>query len=341
MRPQITLDGPTVARNFLAWRALAGVPVRPVIKCNGYNWGYAQMIQILDPLCEEYCVADFDELLAAREFTTHPIVILGTTAPERLGEALDAGAIVNVQSAQDLAAVKAWSARNGRRPRIRVGVRPAVGWSGLDLAAIEVLAPLLAESALSLEVWSHITSAGDTERLRDRLVQAAHSLRTHGAVVAGTDIASTYPLASGGAMGETVRVGIGLFGATGGAVLEGVRCALRVVAQVVCADRVEAGTKVGYGERKIGQDGKVLTVRCGYGDGLPKGLASASDTLSVGMQYTTIRVPDEALDRSAVALLDQDTNLDAFAAAAVSSPHEIVTAFGNARSDRRTFLFEE
>jgi alanine racemase len=340
MRPQITLDSAIVARNFSAWRALAGVPVRPVIKCNGYNWGYARMIEILDPLCEAYCVADLDELLAAREFTNHPIVILGAIPPESFDAALDAGAIANVQSAQDLAAVNAWSARNARAPVIRIGIRPAIGWSGLDLAAIEELAPLLAASRLRLEVWTHITSPGDAAGLRDRLAQAVQTLRTHGAVVEATDVASTYPLASGGAMGDTVRVGIGLFGATGGPAVKGVRCALRIVAPVVSANRVAAGTKVGYGERKIGQDGKVLTVRCGYGDGLPKGLASASDTLSVGMQYTTIRVADEALERSALALLDHDTDLDAFAAAAASSAHEIVTALGM-HATRRTFLFEE
>jgi len=332
VRPSISLNGEIVAGNFSAWSAYAGVPVRSVIKCNGYNWGYKQMIDILDPLCKEYCVADIGELAAARVFTNHPIVVLGATAAGRIAEALDANGIPTINTREELAAAVTWFERTGRRPRIRVGLQPAIGWTGMSLAQIEELAPQLAASGFSTEVWTHITDMDETGRLRDRLAQAAHSLRCHGANVVASEVASTYPLAAGGAMGDTARVGIGLFGSTGGSHIEGVRCALRVSAPVVAVIPVKAGTKVGYGQRKIGQDGSVLTLRCGYGDGLPKSLANTSDILSVGMQHTTVIPPHEPFGEQVVALIDEATDLDAFAAAGGVSPHELVTALGNAQS---------
>lgn len=330
MHPSITLDPLAVAQNFRAWQSFAGVPVRPVIKCNAYNWGYERLIALLDPLCETYCVGDVEEFKAARRFTKHAIVILGAVPVAQLTDVLEAGGIPTIGSLDEIEAASRWAAARGVRARVRVGVLPAAGWSGIDLAAIETLAPHLAASPIDIEIWSHITDAGAAPRQKARLAQAVQSVRSPGGRVVGTDLASTHSLARDGANGQSVRVGIGLFGSTGGPAVPGVRCALRVNAPVTAVAFHRAGTKVGYGDVKLQQDGYVVTARCGYGDGLPKGLANTSDILSVGMQYVTMRAPHEPFEEADVALLDADTNLDEFAAVAGVGPHEIVTAFGNA-----------
>ncbi|MDP9018582.1 MAG: alanine racemase [Candidatus Eremiobacteraeota bacterium] len=330
MHPRIALDGAIVARNLRAWRDFAGVPVRPVIKCNGYNWGVRPLIAALDSFCDSYCVADCEELLEARRFTNHPIVVLGNVPRSKLGTVLDADGIPNVSSEADLAAVLQWCERSSRRPRLRVGVLPAAGFSGIDLAAIDEFAASLAASQLEIEVWTHITDATTTDQTCARVAQAVHSIRSPGGRVVGTDVSSTYALSRSGPLGTSVRVGIGLFGATGGTPVPGVRCALQVVAPVTSVQYHRAETKVGYGPEKLGQDGHVVTARCGYGDGLPKGLAGATDILSVGMQYVTMRPPYEPFNETHVALLDEQSDLDAFAARAGQSAHEIVTAFGRA-----------
>jgi alanine racemase len=74
----------------------------------------------------------------------------------------------------------------------------------------------------------------------------------------------------------------------------------------------------------------IAMARCGYADGLPKGVAGTDDILSVGMQYVTARL--RAIDgvaQEALVLLDRSSDLDAFAARAGCLPHEIVTSFGN------------
>jgi alanine racemase len=73
----------------------------------------------------------------------------------------------------------------------------------------------------------------------------------------------------------------------------------------------------------------VATARCGYADGVPKGLEGADDILSVGMQYVTVRASRIDASSRQLVLLDAQSDLDEFASRSGRLPHEIVTAFGN------------
>lgn len=332
MRPAIALDAQILVANFHALQTFAGVPLRPVIKSNGYNWGYRALIEPLDAFAQAYCVADLDEAMQARQWTAKPLILLGSISPQEIPRALDANVAPTLGDLQDVRAASQWAKAHDMRARVRVGVLAAAGWSGIDLAAVEALATDLGAAPLDIEVWTHITDSQATQRQVARLAQAVHSIRGAGGCVTGTDTASTYPLVSSGALGSSVRVGIGLFGSTGLTKVAGVRCALRVEAPVVRLEKLAAGTKVGYGDFRLGEDGYVLTARCGYADGLPKGLACTSDILSVGMQYMTVRGKrDQA---SHLTVLGPQSDLDAFAAAARAGAHEIVTALGNASRDK-------
>jgi alanine racemase len=156
-----------------------------------------------------------------------------------------------------------------------------------------------------------------------RIAQAA------GVRLAGSDIASTVPAAAGDVQGTSVRIGVGLFGATGGPAVPGVSCALTVIAPVVRIERHSPGTRVGYGGTMLRMAESIATARCGYADGLPKTLAGADDILSVGMQYVTARASRLDAAASQLVLLDRSSSLDAFAAQCGRLPHEIVTGFGN------------
>jgi alanine racemase len=210
-----------------------------------------------------------------------------------------------------------------------VGLRPAAGFSGLSLDELRTFAPALAAAGAQVELWSHITDWEQREQQAATFTYACTIVREIGVNVVATDLASTLPLAAGIGAGSPVRVGIGLFGATGRLHVPGVRCALKVIAPVVRIERHSAGTRVGYGGTMLRMGESVAMARCGYADGLPKSIAGADDILSVGMQYVTVR--ESRLDASAsqVALLDHTSDLDAFAAQSGRLPHEVVTGFGN------------
>ncbi|MDQ6931224.1 MAG: alanine racemase, partial [Candidatus Eremiobacteraeota bacterium] len=191
MQPQIALDPTIVAQNFKAWHAFAGVPVRPVIKARGYGWGFEPLIHALDALCDCYCVGDLDELFEVRRYSSHPLLVLTSIPAQRMDAALDAGGIPTITSRDELDAVIRWARQTGVKPKIRVGVLPAVGWSGLSLREIDELAPHLAASQLDIEVWSHVTDAAGAATLQGHIAQAVQTIRTLGGHVTGSDLAST------------------------------------------------------------------------------------------------------------------------------------------------------
>jgi len=334
MRPTIALDTVCLRENARAWRRRLGVALRPVVKCDGYGWGYETLVQTLDEEAEAFCVADADEFAAVRRLTEKPIVILGAVPAGRIAAAMGAGALVNVASEAELAAAIEW-ANKGRQPlRVRVGLSQGAGWTGCTLEELRALAPLLAQARANVEYWTHVTDMAIATQQLAAFDRGLQLLRECGVNVAGTDVASTYPAAEYGAHGAPARIGVGLFGA-GAAQVPGVRCAILVDAPIVTRVRHEAGTRVGYGGTMLAMSEVVLMARAGYGDGVPKSLADGDDIISVGMQYMTLRGNRVSKQASSVTLLDSTTDLDSFARRCSRLAHEVVTAFGTyARANR-------
>ena len=329
MGPTCGIDLDVVARNARAWAAFAGVPVRAVLKCDGYNWGAPRLAAALEATCEAFCVADADEFFALRPLTSLPIVVLGAVDVAHLRDVLHGDGRPTVATRDEVAIASAWAAQNDRPLRLRVGVLPAAGWSGLDLPALIDLAGPLAESGARVEVWTHVTGASASPEQIARFDRAVAMLRQAGVDVTGVDAGSTFSTADRSAPGSAVRIGVGLFGATGGPAVPGVANAIRLSGPVVRIDDYPAGTRIGYGERVLDRAARVATIRCGYGDGYPKDAPGLDDILSVGMQYT-LSAAGSTVPGASVGLLDQRTNLDAFAANARRSVHEIVTTLGAA-----------
>jgi alanine racemase len=329
MQPGISLDVRGVRANARAWKAFAGVPLYAVVKGEGYGWGMRALVRSLEGIADGFCVSDAQELAELRRHTPAPAIILGGVEPDELAETYRLNAQPTIESLTELEVARHVFAQLGEPLRVRVGMRPAAAWSGLSLEALRTFAPALAQARARVWLWTHITDPQQRREQIETLGNAAALLKAAGVTIDGTDAASTFPLAAEGALGDLVRVGIGLFGATGGFRVPGVRCALRVEAPVVRLERHSAGTRLGYGGTLLADGETVATARCGYADGLPKGLAGADDILSVGMQYVTARASRIDTAARQLVLLDAQTDLDAFAARCGLLPHEIVTAFGN------------
>jgi len=329
LSPTYGIDLDAVARNARAWAAFAGVPIRAVLKCDGYNWGAPRLAAALEDACEAFCVADASEFFALRPLTQLPIVVLGAVDVVHLRDVLEAGGMPTVGTRDELAIASSWARSNARPLVLRVGVLPAAGWSGLDLTALADLAQPLAESGAGIEVWTHVTDASAATGQIARFDEAVALLRRAGANVVATDAGSTFSTADRSAPGDTARIGVGLFGATGGPRVPGLTNALRLSGEVVRVETYPAGTRIGYGGRAFDAPARVAMIRCGYGDGYPKDAAGLDDILSVGMQYT-LMAAGAATPGASVRLLDEGTDLDAFAANADRSVHEIVTTLGAA-----------
>lgn len=329
MEPELSLDLEAIAANARAWRRFAGAPIYAVVKGEGYGWGYGRLVRALEDAAEGFCVADADELREVRKHTQAPVIVLGPVEPDRLAETLASNAQPSIGTPMELEVARQVFTALGTPLRVRVGVRPAAAWTGLSLEGIRSFAPALAQARARVQLWTHVTDFENRREQLERFREALRAMQAAGVSIEGTDVASTFPLAAEGALGDLVRVGVGLFGATGGFAVPGIRCALRVAAPVVRVERHSAGTRLGYGGTMLADEETIATARCGYADGLPKTLAGADDILSVGMQYVTVRASRLDGSGAQVVLLDGESDLDEFAARSARLPHEIVTAFGN------------
>jgi len=329
MQPDLSLDTGILAENARAWRAFARAKLYAVVKGEGYGWGYAPTVRALEGIADGYCVADADELREVRKHTRAPVIILGAVEPDRLAGAYRTDAQPSIGTLTELEVARNVFTELGKPLRVRVGVRPAAAWSGLSLDELRTFAPALAQAGALVQLWTHITDFENRRAQLETFHAGVQAMEAAGVRLEGTDVASTFPLAAEGALGSLVRVGVGLFGATGGFEVPVVRCALKVAAPVLRAERHSAGTRLGYGGTILADGETVATARCGYADGLPKTLEGADDILSVGMQYVTVRA--SRLDRASgqLVLLDGEASLDEFASRSGRLPHEIVTAFGN------------
>ena len=323
------LNGAIVADNARAWQRRAGVPLRAVVKSDGYGWGCAAMCAALEPVAEAYCVADAGELRQLRRFSPKQAIVLGAVALSDIAAVLDLDGVPTVSSVEEVDAAAAWARAKGQPPFLRVGLLPAAGWSGLTPEALAALAPTLVRADASVELWTHVTNLAEMGEHVRAFATAVEGARGRGLRIVGTEVASTAPLATAGALGSSVRVGIGLFG-SGKAALPAVACALEIAAPIVRIERHSAGTRVGYGAVTLEREEELAVIRCGYADGLPQSLGGAGDFLSVGMQYATVRSARARTGRTAISILDASSDLDEFARLAGRSPHEVVTAFGNA-----------
>jgi alanine racemase len=332
MKPQIRLDTPTLRTNAREWREHCGVPVRAVVKSDGYGWGFRTIVTALDKEVDGFIVSDIDEFFAVRALTSRSVLTLTDVPVSELGRTLDAGGVPNVSTREGVEAVHAWSRARNRPARIRVGIRPSIGWCGIDPPDAAQFGAALATAGCEVEAWTHVSNPDAEATQRGAFERSVAALRAAGANVVGTDIDSSATAAAGAIRFSSVRLGAALFGFRFKRGPAALKSAIRVQAPVV--DRIPAqGQRIGYGARLAPKKGMLAIVRCGYGDGFPRAFGTDDAIQFVGMQYSTLLRPDGFADAS-IALVHPETDLDALARASRCAPQEIVVRLGHASRAR-------
>jgi alanine racemase len=319
----ISLDGAALRHNVQTWKQRTGAAVRAVVKADGYNFGLERLVRELDGTADGFIVSDADELQRLRAITRAPAATLQELGVEQALRVGLLGGIANVASLDSLAALAARS--DAARLTVRVGLRLAAGWSGIECDDARSYAQMLVTSGMGVELWTQLTNPATEKTDRERFARFVAMFRQLGARIDGEDIESTYPAANGTIHGTSVRIGVGLFGAGSAKGVTGLRCAIAVSAPVVETLGSDGGLRASYGERALPLGTYVTVVRCGYSDGFPRVTGAYRQILSVGMQNTIVLGRAEG-DR--FALLGIDDDLDELASAAGVLPHQIVTGLG-------------
>jgi alanine racemase len=274
-------------------RWIAPAELWAVVKADGYGHGAVRVAQrALAAGATGLCVAlaaEGDELRAAG--IDAPILVFGQQPSDHLALMRARGLIATAFTADYVEALEAVAAGDGGDPwpvhiNVDTGMqRVGVSWRHpvapisavaaaphLDLAGVYTHFacaddPTSPATAAQLARFDTVLSDLDRLSLRPRLVHAANSAA---AVSAPTSRLSL------------VRAGIAIYGISPGAgvdhLVAGLRPAMSLKARVSYVKTVEAGSFISYGWRhQFSQRTNVITVPCGYADGVPRRLGTLAD----------------------------------------------------------------
>jgi alanine racemase len=350
LRPTLHVNLHAVRHNVDAWRKyLRGRPLWAVVKCDAYRMGMVQVATAcLDAGAERLCVVEMWEAAQLREAgITAPIVQIAVTpeADIEAGVALDV--VLSVADAGHAASVSRVARQLGRTAKVHVAIETGTGWWGVTPHD----APAFARDVSSLPhiewegAWTHIAGINSMDAQVRRLHAGVEQLRAHRVAVPVLHIGSTGPNVWGLAEGAA-RIGVGLYGATMGdeQQRERLRTAFEVRAPIYGIRRYAEPMPLGYGGTYVALPGQtIVTLRIGYGEGIPKALAGRGSVMlggalcpivgAIGMNFTMIApLPKVEVSPDDQALIVGDMpgiRLEEVAAAAQTIPHNIVTMFGS------------
>ena len=331
MRPRIDLDEDVVRRNARRWREHAGVPVWAVVKADGYGWGAARLMRALQDDVDGFFLADADEARRVRGFSRRPIALLAEAPIDQTATLLDDGVIPNVASLDSLVAAAGWAKRRRYPARIRVGIVPAAGWSGLLDDAIDPFARAAAALPVEIQLWTHLTAPELWVSQTEHFESARRRFEAAGARVTGVDVAGSLAAAARPrSLDSLVRIGIGLFGAF----RDDLECAVRIEAPVTAVLRSDAVPSAGYRLPERVSKPWLAIVRSGYSDGLSLRLAGTNNIVSIGMQYAVLARNEPERVGQTLRLLDASSNLCMFLENTGISPHEFIVGLRHTEAER-------
>ena len=276
----------------------AGTKLLPVLKCDAYGLGAAEIARVLEPLEAEagFAVAHVSEGLALRNAgITKDILVMSSALPWQLSAAVEANLTLACGRAGFASELQAAAEAAGKPAAIHIKIDTGLHRIGF---APEELGGLLEElkNAPSLRVtgtFSHFSDTSDAAlcaREYAVYLRALDALRAagiepglrHVACSAASEQYPEYCL-------DAVRVGRRLFmdapTAPRGDILE--VSTWRSFVTMVHPRR--AGEQIGYGGAvTLAHDAMIATVGVGYGDGLNPALASAKAPVLIGRKRCTL-----------------------------------------------------
>ncbi|CAN5841099.1 alanine racemase [soil metagenome] len=316
----------------------SGVGLLPMVKADAYGLGFESVVRTLADVPEcggpwGFGVATVAEGEALRRFGWAGRVLV--TAPAAPAELKRAGEASLTLSFSTLASLHAWAEIAGRLSRelgFHTEVDTGMGRAGFPWSTAHEWAPAVASAAEGRLRWegcfTHFHSADEpdltaTDQQWERFQQALAVLPTapEKRVVHCANSAAT--MRRSGYGGQLVRPGIFLYGGMAGPHTTPAPVAT-VRARLILVREVPENSTVGYGATyRATRPERWGTVAIGYGDGIPRALATGGGQVlirgrqvpiigRVSMDMLTIDLTsvDEAVEGDVVTLIGEDGGVE-------------------------------
>jgi alanine racemase len=321
-----------------------------VVKCEAYRMGMVQVSRAcLEAGAERLCVVEMWEAQLLREAGINaPVVHVAATPEADLETGVKLDVAISVADSTRAATVSRIARALGKTAKVHVAIETGTGWWGVTPSEASAFAREVS-SLPHIEweaAWTHIAGTSSMDAQLRRLHDGVKQLRAHGLEVPILHIGSTGPTVWG--LNEGVaRIGVGLYGATLGdeQQREKLKTAFEVRAPIYGIRRFSEPMPLGYGGTYVARPGQtIVTLRIGYGEGMPKTLSGHGSVMlagtlcpivgAIGMNFTMVAVPpniDVSPDDEAIVVGDvPGVRLEEVAAAAQTIPHSVTTMFGSA-----------
>jgi alanine racemase len=349
-RARIDLD--RLGANYDAIRALAGLPVMPVVKADAYGHGAVTVARALVAKgAPRLAVAYVEEGVALRQAgIAVPIVVLAGFPPAQAAVLVPYDLTPVISTPQTLAAVIA-HARGGARSRAHVKVDTGMGRLGFAADGFVEAALRLRDSGIEVEgAMTHLASAdedaGLTARQLDRFDDAVARLAARGMRPPLVHACNSAGLAFVRKTHTLVRPGLLVYGVRPRPLSPeiDVQPVMQVSADVALVKDVPPGTRVSYGGRWVAaRPSRIATLPIGYEDGVPRtdrmrdegafrvGRGRVPVAGTVCMDLTMVDVTDrpDVVDGAEAVLFGDDPHAWDLAAWAGTTSWEILTSVGS------------
>jgi alanine racemase len=276
----VEVDVEALVDNARTIAKIAGTRLLPVVKANAYGVGAALVCKALESVDPwGYGVATIEEGAELRAAGIARPILVFMPAPARRFDDYDRHQLTPALG--DAGSILEWTAR-GERP-FHIEIDTGMGRAGVRWDEADELGAAVDTAALE-GCYTHFHSAerrdGSAERQLERFLEAVGRLPRrpkllHAANSAAAVRGKAFAL-------DMVRPGIFLYGGSPGDDLPQPRPVVSVRARVVSMRRVGRGESVSYNASWTApHDTVVATVRCGYADGLRRGLGTSGRGASV------------------------------------------------------------
>lgn len=290
-----------------------GARVMAVVKANAYGHGLVPAALSLAD-ADAFAVARIEEGIALRAAgVEQPVVLLeGVYGAAQLHEAAHHGFELVAHEHSQIAALERWSGPH----RFVVWIKIDTGMNRLGFRCEEFPRALervraLAIAPLEVRVLTHLACADERDSPMTQ-EQVTRFARLTGSLGLATSIGNSAGLLLGrpDTCGDWVRPGLALYGVSPFAGVPGrdlgLTPAMTLQTTVLATKRVPAGETVGYGASwRAARDSRIAILAAGYGDGLPRHLATGTPVLVAGKRAPLVgRV---SMDMIAVDITDAGT----------------------------------
>jgi alanine racemase len=299
----VELDREALLHNVRALRALT-CPARfmAVVKGNAYGHGMTEIARAIEPEVDWFGVNSLDEAQGlARAGCARPVLIMGATPPQRLGEVVAGGFRQVVYDRTTAEALAAAARAAGVVAPVHLKAETGTNRLGARCEALIALAAFVrGQPSLALEgVYTHYANVEDTldgsfaEYQLRRFHEAIAAIETGGAIPLKHSAATAASILYRQTYFDMVRVGVGLYGlwpsaetreaARRAEIALELRPVLTWKARVVHLNDVPFGETVGYGCTYVAtRPRRIAVLPVGYYEGLDRSLSNRGRVLVRG-----------------------------------------------------------